>query len=514
MSHHNHHHHRHTLTSHPLQCNGWRCTLELCERASSSMLFRLVKCFSAYRQVRQTSLAFGPQHPAAHGILKLQLYLTGETIRWLDPQFGLLHRGTEKLFESRNLLQSLPYFDRFDYVANLFQEHAFCLAVEALHAANTFLQAPVLFARRIFDELSRILNHLLTLSATALDLSAMGPIFWAFEERENILELCEQASGARMHTAMYRPFFFDFSVFTNSFINELAQFLTRCARSLSGAFLGLLNNRSLKSRLAGVGQISKSKVQAYGLSGIIARSAGVFLDQRYQGLNAGQSSSLACRTFLGKRGDNLDRFLIRVKETAESFRTISQAVQLLRAKPKSLRLSSIVGSTITVNKLGTRVLRRKQLRCGGWLYKIFGFFFYGLNLAAVAAIAGITNPDVRSFSTAFTGFWGAEANFMQAVLQPTRGKFSSMESLISHFRVTSEGWPTSPGFTYQTVESPKGEVGVTLVSNGTSKPTRLKLRTPVSHNMHLIPTVSIGSIFADFVATFCSLDIVLGEIDR
>lgn len=133
--------------------------------------------FYAVKQIKQTSLAFGPQHPAAHGILKLQLYLSGETIRWLDPQFGLLHRGTEKLFESRNLLQALPYFDRFDYVANLFQEHAFCIAVEALHETTQFLSAAVCAARLVFDELSRILNHLLTLSATALDLSAMGPIF-------------------------------------------------------------------------------------------------------------------------------------------------------------------------------------------------------------------------------------------------------------------------------------------------------------------------------------------------
>lgn len=298
--------------------------------SGTPLLFWQGSYFSTSRQIKQASLAFGPQHPAAHGILKLQLYLSGETIRWLDPQFGLLHRGTEKLFESRNLLQALPYFDRFDYVANLFQEHAFCLAVEALHETAGFLSAPVYAARRIFDELSRVLNHLLTLSATALDLSAMGPIFWAFEERENILELCEQASGARMHTAMYRPFFFDFSIFSGPFINELAQFLTRCSRSLSGAFLGLLNNRALKSRLSGVGQVSRAKIQAYGLSGIIARSSGLFADQRYSGADANHVHTLTARTFLGKRGDNLDRFLLRVKETAESFRVLSQSLQALR----------------------------------------------------------------------------------------------------------------------------------------------------------------------------------------
>lgn len=164
-------------------------------------------------QCRQGTLAFGPQHPAAHGILKLQLQLQGEVVRWVDPQFGFLHRGSEKLAEGRTLLQALPYFDRFDYVANLFQEHAYCLAVENIVSGGV-TPTPVQLARLLFDEISRILNHLLTLSATALDLSAMGPIFWAFEERELLMELCERASGARMHTALYRPGGFDFSVFS------------------------------------------------------------------------------------------------------------------------------------------------------------------------------------------------------------------------------------------------------------------------------------------------------------
>jgi len=470
----------------------------------------LRKYFSTiHRQIRQASLAFGPQHPAAHGILKLQLYLTGDTIRWLDPQFGLLHRGTEKLFESRNLLQALPYFDRFDYVANLFQEHAFCLAVESLHSSKSLLTAPVLIARRVFDELSRILNHLLTLSATALDLSAMGPIFWAFEERENILELCEQASGARMHTALYRPFFFDFSIFTNSLLNELAQFLTRCTRSLSGAFLGLLNNRSLKSRLAGVGQVSKTKVQTYGLSGILARSAGCFIDQRYFNLQGSNYTALACRTFLGKRGDNLDRFLLRVKETAESFRVLSQSLQSFKFSPKS-KYSKV---SCNLSKHTPVVLQVQALRALNamfivWLGRSMRLFFLSLRVKFSPTYAwGRSNNLNLSIKPTMSAL-------IHATLQPSKGKFSSMENLISHFRLTSEGWPTNPGFSYQSVESPKGEVGVTLISNGTSKPTRLKLRTPVSHNMHLIPTISIGSIFADFVATFCSLDIVLGEIDR
>jgi NADH-quinone oxidoreductase subunit D len=259
------------------------------------------------------------------------MQLHGEVLRWIDPQFGYLHRGTEKLMEGRNCLQALPYFDRFDYVANLFQEHAYCLAVEALYAVPTHLSTGVQLTRVLFDEISRILNHLLTLSATALDLSAMGPIFWAFEEREALMELCEQASGARMHTALYRPFSFDFSVISGIFIRELGHFLSRCGRSLAGAFLGLLNNRSLKSRLSFVGQLSLAKVEAYGITGLIARSCGGLYDLRLQG-RAGYTlyRGLAFRLFIGRRGDNFDRFLLRVKEVSECFRVLSQAVQALQ----------------------------------------------------------------------------------------------------------------------------------------------------------------------------------------
>jgi NADH-quinone oxidoreductase subunit D len=262
------------------------------------------------------------------------MQLHGEVLRWIDPQFGYLHRGSEKLMEGRNVLQALPYFDRFDYVANLFQEHAYCLAVESLYSTPTHLTTGVQLARVLFDEVSRILNHLLTLSATALDLSVMGPIFWAFEEREALMELCEQASGARMHTALYRPFGFDLSVFTGVFLRELSQFLSRCGRSLAGAFLGLLNNRSLKSRLSFVGQVSLAKVTSYGITGLIARSCGGLYDLRLQG-RPGYTiyRGLAFRTFLGRRGDNLDRFVIRVKEVAEGFRLLSQCVQALNPTP-------------------------------------------------------------------------------------------------------------------------------------------------------------------------------------
>jgi NADH-quinone oxidoreductase subunit D len=285
----------------------------------------------ARTQFRQGTVAFGPQHPAAHGILKLQMQLHGEVLRWIDPQFGYLHRGSEKLMEGRNLLQALPYFDRFDYVANLFQEHAYCLAIEALYSAPTPLSTGVQLARVLFDEISRLLNHLLTLSATALDLSVMGPIFWAFEEREALMELCEQASGARMHTALYRPFSFEFSALSAVFVRELGQFLSRCGRSLAGAFLGLLNNRSLKSRLSFVGQVGLAKVSSYGITGLIARSCGGLYDLRVQSRRGYTAyRGLAFRLFIGRRGDNLDRFLLRIKEVAEGFRLLSQCMQALQ----------------------------------------------------------------------------------------------------------------------------------------------------------------------------------------
>jgi len=421
------------------------------------------------RHIKSFVLNFGPQHPAAHGILKLIAQMNGEVIDRVDPQFGLLHRGTEKLFEARPFLQALPYFDRFDYVANLFQEHAYCHALEKLNGLqNKPLDGALLAYRTLFDEMSRIMNHLLTLSATSLDLGVMGPLFWAFEERERLMELFERTSGARMHTALYRPFTVDLTPLTGGFFRDLAHFLTRCGRSLSGAFLGLLHNRVIKTRLAMLGQISKNKALAHGISGVVARSAGLCVDLRLaSNPDYGAYRGLTFRTFLGRRGDNLDRFLLRIKEVVESFRIISQVAQMLTPviKAKSNEPRSLLG--------------------GG-----------------VPAFPSLPSPSAPS------------SNPRNLFLVPSKGPYSSMESLIHHFRLSSEGHPSLPGLTYGGVEGPKGEVGATLFSSGGVRPYRLKVRTPVSHNMHLIPLVARGVLFADFVATFCSLDIVLGEIDR
>lgn len=424
------------------------------------------------RHIKSFVLNFGPQHPAAHGILKLIAQMNGEVIDRVDPQFGLLHRGTEKLFEARPFLQALPYFDRFDYVANLFQEHAYCHALEKLNGLqNKPLDGALLAYRTLFDEMSRIMNHLLTLSATSLDLGVMGPLFWAFEERERLMELFERVSGARMHTALYRPFTVDLTPLTAGFFRDLAHFLTRCGRSLSGAFLGLLHNRVIKTRLAMLGQISKNKALAHGISGVIARSTGLCVDLRLTATPGyGAYRGLSFRTFLGRRGDNLDRFLLRIKEMVESFRVISQVAQML--------------NPIAERGAAPFSFSKKS----------------GLSAPA-------NQPQIQNTLS-------SASNPRSLFLVPNKGPYSSMEALIHHFRLSSEGHPSLPGLAYGGVEGPKGEVGVTILSGGGVRPYRLKVRTPVSHNMHLIPLVARGVLFADFVATFCSLDIVLGEIDR
>lgn len=425
------------------------------------------------RHIKSFVLNFGPQHPAAHGILKLIAQMNGEVIDRVDPQFGLLHRGTEKLFEARPFLQALPYFDRFDYVANLFQEHAYCHGLEKLNGLqNKPLDGALLVYRTLFDEMSRIMNHLLTLSATSLDLGVMGPLFWAFEERERLMELFERVSGARMHTALYRPFTVDLTPLTAGFFRDLAHFLTRCGRSLSGAFLGLLHNRVLKTRLAMLGQISKNKALAHGISGVIARSTGLCVDLRLTAaLGYGAYRGLSFRTFLGRRGDNLDRFVLRIKEMVESFRLISQVAQML--SPLAIGGPS---SVVTLSRG-----------------------------APLTGLLSQPQPQADLTST---------HSPRSLFLIPSKGAYASMEALIHHFRLSSEGHPSLPGLAYGGVEGPKGEVGVTILSGGGVRPYRLKVRTPVSHNMHLIPLVARGVLFADFVATFCSLDIVLGEIDR
>ena len=310
------------------------------------------------------------------------------------------------------------------------------------------------------------------------------------------MEVCERASGARMHTALYRPLEEDASVLTPGLLLDLTQFLTRCSRALAGAFLGLLGNRSLKSRLSGVGQMSSGVQLSYGLSGLLLRSGGRARDLRMQAaLPYGLYRALTLRIFIGRRGDNFDRFLLRIKEAAESFRLLAQVLALLQPQG---------GRGAGVRAVGTRVkVWRRGSRCwrGGWVAD-----------GDAGALGRVyTKPHLRLQAE----IGGAELGGLTLSPWAQRGKFSSMEHVIAHFRRASSGWSMHAGFSYQAVESPKGEVGVSLlVGSLGGRPSRVKLRTPVSHNMHLIPVVGVGATFADLVATFCSLDIVMGEIDR
>lgn len=266
------------------------------------------------------------------------------------------------------------------------------------------------------------------------------------------MSILEQASGARMHTALYRPFTVDKTGLSQIFFRELSFFLTRAVRSLAGAFCGLLTNRALRARLSLVGQTSISRLRAYGITGLIGRSAGLLTDVRLSNPHSyGYYNSLSFSSFLGRRGDNFDRFLIRIKESIESFQLLSQVMSLIN-------------------------------------FKLNGGF-------------------------SGSGFYkGSTTRFALDGLSTSR--FISMESLISHFRYVSDGFSIKRGVSYRSVESPKGEVGVFLVSSGLAKPFRIKFRTPVSHNMNMLSSMSVDSLLADFVMTFCSFDIVLGEIDR
>jgi len=467
------------------------------------------------------NLNFGPQHPAAHGILRLIFQMNGEYIQKIDTQFGLLHRGSEKLIESKFYIQSLPYFDRFDYVANIFQEHAYCLTIEKLLNTKKTFDLYLNYIRTLFDELSRILNHLLTLSATSLDVGAMGSIFWAFEERERIMEFFERVSGARMHTALYKPNYFDLTTINEIFLLDLSKFLLKCSRTINGAFLGLLNNRILKSRLSGIGSIQINKINNYGITGIISRSSGFKDDLRLKKINNyGSYWYLSFRTFLGKKGDNYDRFLIRIKEILESFRIISQLINFLNIKKINNKFNA--GSSMLFfykfknnNKIllfkffYKKILKLKyifyknkyKIKYISSFYNLFYLFFFFILKKKINN--NHTYFNIQNFL--FSNF-NNNSNF--------KNKFSSMEETISHFKYYSEGFNVPSGISYQNVESPKGYVGVILISDGSSTPYRCKMRTPVSHNMHLIPSICTGLMFADFVATFCSLDIVLGEIDR
>jgi len=380
---------------------------------------------------------FGPQHPAAHGVLRLILELNGEVIKYADPHIGLLHRGTEKLIESKTYMQALPYFDRLDYVSMMVQEHVFALSVEKLIFCDVPLRAK--YIRVIFSELTRILNHLLALTTHALDVGALTPFLWAFEEREKLMEFYERVSGARMHANYIRPggvsldlpigLLEDIYYFCNQFvsrIDEIEELLT--------------DNRIWKQRLVDVGNINYRQAIDLGLSGVLLRGSGIPWDLRkdepyeiYDKLN------LIIPT--GVNGDCYDRYLIRLFEMRESLKLIQQC------------LSNIPSGLVKVedNKISPPL--KKHMR-------------------------------------------------------------TSMEALIHHFKLFSEGIHIPAGSVYSCVEAPKGEMGVFLISDGSNRPYRCKIRTPGFAHLQAINYIASGHLIADLVTIIGTLDIVFGEIDR
>ena len=408
--------------------------------------------------IKRFILNFGPQHPASHGVLRLVLQLQGEVIEVGDSNIGFLHRGTEKLIEQRIYIKSLPYFDRLDYVSMMCQEHAFCLGVESLLSSESYKALHVQI-RTLFDELTRLLNHFLSISTHSLDVGNMSPVFWAFEEREKIMEFYERVSGARMHAAFYRPNDIDLSGVDSKLFSDIMFFCTNTTKIIIEIFTVLATNKIWKLRLVNVGIISSEDVSLSGSTGVIARSAGIKKDLRLiKNTTYSYYWFINLCSFLGNNGDCFDRFLIRVREMLES----ASLSDVLASK-----LFIIFNNRTSVNKLRS---------------SFYSFFSHTLRYQFIKYNASTKN--------------------------------SSMEFLIEHFKYYSEGFCVPKGKSFRTVESPKGEFGVSIISDGSAKPLRCKIRTPAYHHLQLMSNLIKGHYFVDMITILGSLDIVFGEVDR
>ena len=408
---------------------------------------------TALKTIKTINLNFGPQHPAAHGVLRLILQLNGEIIEKTDIHVGLLHRGSEKLIEDRTYLQSLPYFDRFDYLSTIAQEHAYCLAIESL-LGKTNYSAHYTMIRVIFDELSRILNHLLAVACHALDIGSMSSIFWAFEEREKILEFFERVSGARMHAAFYKPNDANIHAISSFLLEDIVEFSHNFFITLNEMHNILTYNKIWKQRLVNIGAISYKTCIDYGLTGVMSRSAGLKRDLRMDKFDTyANYYHLYFRTYTGQNGDSYDRYLIRMNEMSESVNIINQSIFKLTSKKQKkidLKPLKILESFNNLNK----------------------------------------NETIQ------------------------KNEYASMEKLINHFKYWSEGVSIKANWTYQAIESPKGEFGVTLIADNSNKPYRCKVRSPAYHSLQVLPKIAKGHFLADLAALVGTIDIVFGEIDR
>lgn len=415
-------------------------------------------------EIRNYTMNFGPQHPAAHGVLRLVLELDGEVIQRADPHIGLLHRGTEKLAENRTYLQSVPYMDRLDYVSMMSNEHAYVMAIEKMLGLEVPVRAQ--YIRVMFDEITRVLNHLLWLGAHALDVGAMTVFLYAFREREDLFDVYEAVSGARMHAAYYRPGGvyrdlpeqmpqYQVSQFRNaktvraqnanrqgSLLDFIEDFTTRFPAYVDEYETLLTDNRIWKQRTVGIGVVSPERALALGMTGPMLRGSGIEWDLRKKQPYE-VYADLDFDVPVGVNGDCYDRYLIRVEEMRQSNRIIKQCVDWLRKNP---------GPVITADRK-------------------------------------VAPPDREGMKT-------------------------NMEDLIHHFKLFTEGFHVPAGEAYAAVEHPKGEFGIYMVSDGANKPYRLKIRAPGFPHLAALDEMVKGHMIADLVAIIGTQDIVFGEIDR
>jgi len=388
-------------------------------------------------QTKNMTINFGPQHPAAHGVLRLVLEMDGEVITRADPHIGLLHRGTEKLIEHKTYLQAVPYFDRLDYVSPMCQEHAFALAVEKLLGCNIPRRAQ--FIRVLFSEITRLLNHIMAITTQALDVGAMTPLLWMFEEREKMMGFYEKVSGSRMHSAYIRPGGVHQDL-PAGLLEEIADFIKQFPKKISDMENLLTENRIFKQRMVDIGVVSKQQALDWGFSGPMIRGSGIAWDLR-KSQPYEIYGELDFDIPIGKNGDSYDRYLIRVQEMYESIKIIEQCL----AKIPN-------GEVVTDDK---RVAPPKR-------------------------------EDMKN----------------------------SMESLINHFKLYTEGYHVPAGEFYGCVEAPKGEFGVYLISDGSNKPHRCRVRAPGFAHLQGLEFMVKGNLLADVVTVISTQDIVFGEVDR
>jgi len=388
-------------------------------------------------QTKNMTINFDPKHPEDHGVLRLILEMDGEVITRADPHIGLLHRGTEKLIEYKNYLQAVPYFDRLDYVSPMCQEHAFALAVEKLLGCQIPRRAQ--FIRVMFSEITRLLNHIMAITTQALDVGAMTPLLWMFEEREKMMGFYEKVSGSRMHSAYIRPggVHQDLPI---GLLEEISEFIKQFPQKIDDMENLLTDNRIFKQRMVDIGIVSKEQAIDWGFSGPMIRGSGIAWDLR-KSQPYEIYDEMDFDIPIGKNGDSYDRYLIRVQEMRESIKIIQQCLDK------------------------------------------------------------IPNGDVMTND--------------KRIAPPKRADMkASMESLINHFKLFTEGYHVPAGEAYGCVEAPKGEFGVYLISDGSNRPHRCRVRAPGFAHLQGLEFMVKGHMLADVVTVISTQDIVFGEVDR